>query len=307
MNNKGSKLSADFGGIIFVRDVLEDLATERYFDASHEDSSSSPIDLFIENSTRLNKLWVTRDPEETLEPELSVMLTLGYVSAVESFMRALIRRVVEIDLHAQVGCETYVLTFAAAKNHKQAMLPEALLEETVFSGAKGLKDGLKKFIGIEVNSSGLNKLLDHYVKVCEIRHCCVHRFGKLGTKNAVQLGLDKHKKLLEKPLQLRTKDVASIADLLFSLVKAINNEIFGFLLRRSAVMKLPKSEAVGIGWTWNWQKDRKKYMEYYNIFCSALDEKPSPPARELYDRFRDVLGRSKISNNGKSKSTSKAA
>lgn len=292
MAARREKVTNDYSGIVAVRDARGELKTEMLFDGAHEDSSTSPVDLFVENTTRLNRLWAAKSEDDYLDSELGVLLVLGYVSAVESYMRALIRRVVDVDPYARASCEPHVLTFAAAVHQRPSMLAEALLEETIFSGEKGIKDGLRKFVGFELNDAKVLTLLRRYGHVCEVRHCCVHRFGKLGTKNAVQLGLEKHKGLLEKPLRMKVKDIAAIADLLFTVVKSINNEVFRFLLERSA-RPIAKLEGAQTTWAWHWGKDRKRYLSYYEIFSTTQDESPSPEPRELYDRFRDVFHRRK--------------
>ncbi|NNJ18479.1 hypothetical protein CSV86_026540 [Pseudomonas putida CSV86] len=94
----------------------------------------------------------------------------------------------------------------------------------------------------------------------------MHRFGKLGTKNAIELGLSNHKQFIEKPLKIKASDAASIADLLITLVKSLNNEIFRFILERSATgAELDTGRGKGIGWTWNKAKDRKTYNLYYKF------------------------------------------
>jgi len=174
------------------------------------------------------------------------------------------------------------------------MLPEALLEESVFSGKKGIIEGLRKFLNFELKEKALIDLLDSYNSVCEIRHCCVHRFGKLGTKNAIELGLFSHKRFIEKPLKLKAGDAASIADLLTTLVKSLNNEIFRYLLERTATgVEINGGSGKGLGWTWNKNKDRKLYNSYYIIFASKLDAKPTIAASELYDRFRSIYSKVK--------------
>ncbi|VVM63595.1 hypothetical protein [Pseudomonas fluorescens] len=284
----------DFANLVAVRPLIGTIQTGTLFDITHDDSDTSPIDQFIENTLRLNRMWVARQADEAIETELGILLILGYVSAVESFMRALLRRVVFIDPYCQKACEKAVLSYGAAKHQKQEMLPEALLEESVFSGKKGIVEGLKKFLTFELKDKALMELLNNYNSVCEIRHCCVHRFGKLGTKNAIELGLSDHKQFIEKPLKLKVSDAGSIADLLTTLVKSLNNEIFRFVLERTVTgNEITAGDGKGIGWTWNKAKDRKIYGRYYIIFASRLDATPTVTAGELYDRFRNIYSKVK--------------
>lgn len=279
--------AADFSAILTVRQLTGEIDTRQWFHADHDDSDVSPIDQFIDNAVSLNKMWVGTGGDAFLPRELRMLLILGYVSAVEGFFRALIRRILMVDPYSQLHCETYTLTYAAARHQRQSLLPEALLEEVVFSGKKQVITNIQKFLnwGLAGNKP-FEELLTRYNAVCELRHCCVHRFGKLGTKNAVELGLESHKKYLEKPLLLTRANMESIVDLLFVLVKSLNNEAFRFVLNRAATSKLKGAEAVGLGWTWNKARDKKLYSAYYAIFASQRDATPSPPMEEMYERYR---------------------
>lgn len=279
--------TADFSAILMVRQPTGEIDTRQWFHADHDDSDVSPIDQFIDNAVSLNKMWVGKEDDAFLERELGMLLILGYVSAVEGFFRTLIRRIVTIDPYSQLHCETFTLTYAAARHQRQDLLPEALLEEVVFSGQKQILANLQKFLSFNLNGNKpFEDLFTRYNAICELRHCCVHRFGKLGTKNAVELGLESHKKYLEKPILLTRANMESIVDLLFVLVKSLNNEAFRFVLNRAATSRLKGAQAVGLGWTWNKARDRKLYSAYYAIFASERDATPSPSMEEMYERYR---------------------
>lgn len=284
-----STISTDFAAIVSVRAAAFDLDTKTLFDAAHDDSGVSPIDQFFENTLSLTKLWAVQAPGFVLRPEVGILLLLGYVSAVESYMRALIRRVVAVDLYSQSHCEKQQLSFAAAMHHKSAMLPEALLEETNFSGKKEIVGALPKFLSVKIEQKGTLDLLEQYDAVCELRHCCVHRFGKLGTKNAISLGLHGHKEFIEKPIRLSVHNIGAIADMLLTLVRSLNNDVFKVIMDRTATAKLSGRSVRGLGWTWKKHRDRRLYHTYYSIFASTKDAQPSPPADELYERFRAVF------------------
>jgi hypothetical protein len=289
-------ISEDWAAIVAVRVPKERLDTCSLFNSAHDDSCTSPIDQFIENTLGINRLWATHDPAEALAPEVGILLLLGYVSAVESYMRALVRRLIYCDPFSQECCEKLQLSYGAALHHKADVLPEALLEETVFSGKAEITKALEKFVGVKLNNKSILDLLDQYEMVCQLRHCCVHRFGKLGAKNAIALGLKSHKEFLEKPVLLKKSSIESIADLLFVLVKSINNEVFRLVMERSAKSKLQGSDHLGIGWTWHKTKDKRLYQSYYLVFASQRDAQTSPSSNELYDRFRSVhykVGRNK--------------
>lgn len=274
----------DYAAIVAVRNPGNAFETTAVFDLTVQERIRSPYDQFLANTIELNKLWATLALGVEISPDLGNILLLGYVSAVEGYMRALIRGLVNIDQFSKNLCETYQVTYGAVLHHHRNALSDALLEETVFSSGASIGTALKKFVGLDSLSSATKTLTEKYDGICQLRHCCVHRFGKLGAKNATNLGLSEHSKFIEKKVTIRRGDITAIADLLFALVKSVNNEVFGFVLKRSATSKL--GNEVGIGWKWNVRSDRKLFAGYYEIFASLEDATPSPPAHEVYEKFR---------------------
>lgn len=277
---------SNFSTIVTVRATRRAIDTSSLFDASYVDSKASPVDQFLENCLALNRQWSSLAPTEDVVPELGRLILVGYVSAVEGYMRSLIRKLIHLDPYTRDICASFQLSFAAALHHERDMLPDALLEETSFSTQKVIGSSLIKFVGVKQLSAGTTKLLDEFDQILHLRHCCTHRFGKLGAKNATALGLGVHGSLLEKPVRLSKTALEDIADLTFSMVKSINNDVFKSVLDRAATTKLPGASALGIGWTWNKSRDRKAFKTYYDVFCSTKDASPSPSAEELYDLFR---------------------
>jgi len=246
----------------------------------------SPVDQFLEDTLLLNRHWTRLAAGEDLPPELGRLLLIGYASAVEGYMRALIRKLIHVDPFSREICSKQQVSYAAAIHHKPELLPDALLEEASFSSEDVIPKSLTKYVGFGNLSGATKTLLEDFETLMQLRHCCTHRFGKLGVKNATALGLHSHGALLEKPVKLDKAAMATIADLAFSLVKSINNDVFGFVIKRSATAKLQARSSIGIGWTWHIGRDRAKFKAYYDIFRSERDATPSPSADDVYKLFR---------------------
>lgn len=278
----------DYAAIVSVRNPQKIIDTTTFFDINSNESEQSPYDQFLHNSIQLNKNWALLRADQEIDPEMGILLLLGYVSAIEGYMRALIRRLVNCDPFSQKACESFQVTYGAVMHHHRNSLSDALLEETVFSTGPSIGNALQKFIGSNPLSGNTKSLINQYDAICQLRHCCVHRFGKLGAKNAIALGLLEHSPFLEKRVVIRKAEMADIADLIFGLVKSINNEVFGYVLKRSATSKLTEGASIGLGWTWSVRKDTSRFAKYYSIFASRNDAPPSPPQREIYERFRSA-------------------
>jgi hypothetical protein len=278
---------ASYATIVTVPARRQRIDTSCLFDATYQDAGMSPVDQFVEDTVLLNRHWTGLPNGQEVAPELSRLLLIGYASAVEGYMRALIRKLVHVDPYTSEQCAKHQVSFAAAIHHSRDMLPDALLEEASFSSEGAIAGALSKYIGFGNLTGATRALLDDFEMLMHLRHCCTHRFGKLGVKNATALGLHSHGALLEKPIKLDKTAMETIADLTFTLVKSINNDVFGFVMKRTATTRLPSRDSVGIGWAWHLARDRARFMAYYDIFCSHLDATPSPAADDVYRLFRD--------------------
>jgi hypothetical protein len=275
-------ISADYSAITTI-DIPDSpcASTVELFDCAYVEDSVSAIDVFIENCKEINKLWTA---SSTISPEFGRLLLLGYVSAVESFFRTVLRSIINTDAKAQSDSHSYVVPFGAVLYHDKKMVAEALLEGYSFAGEKDVKAAFVKFLDVPNLAESIKTMLVEYEKICQLRHCCVHRFGKLGTQNGIVLGLEQHSVALEKPLSLDKKKLEDIASWLMSFAKAMNNHMFRTLLERSVSDKNPYK----VAWSWSYAKDRPKFERLYKLFQTTKDTNPSPAAEELYDRFKSV-------------------
>jgi hypothetical protein len=293
---KTVRTSADFSAITAVGSYSTSIDTAKLFDNFFTDTHNSPIDQFLTNTNTLNVIYLNAAP---LTPMLATLVFMGYVSAVESYIRALIRGLINIDEEAQRIVEAKMVSFGAAIHHSKQLLPEALMEGTSLANPASIKSTLENLVGIILPTADLKKLLDEFNKLCHLRHCCIHRFGKLGTNNAIELGLSTHKDLLEKPINLNKDDLDKFADTLRTFVKTVNNATFRLILERTVHQKksnkLPddSSPMYSKVWTWDYRKDRSRFSKYYKLFVTHVDTIPSPPINEMYQRFRNALKKNK--------------
>ncbi|MCK1607256.1 hypothetical protein IVB02_39270 [Bradyrhizobium sp. 166] len=246
----------------------------------------SPVDQFIANTTAINLVFVPyNDPNKGWKTELGTLVVLGYVSAVESFMRAMIAGLIEIDEQSRRLAGPKSVTFAAATHTNSGrLLTEALLENISFSTKGELEKALREFLGIEKLPADIGQALDEFRKLCELRHCCVHRFGKLGSQNAMRLGYEAHEAIIEHSFSPAISDVEAIADALQIIVKTLNNFIFSAIIDRTVLASLEKR--ISWNWSWNYSADKKRFLKYYNFFSARDGALKSPDAKEIYDSFR---------------------
>lgn len=275
-------ISADYSAITSIGGPSTPCAsTVDLFNCAYIEESLSAIDVFIENCKEINKLWTA---STGISPEFGRLLLLGYVSAVESFFRTVLRGIINTDAKAQADAHSFVVPYGAVLFQDKSVVAESLFEGISFVSEKEVKNALSKFLDVSNPAEDIKRILTQYEKVCQLRHCCIHRFGKLGTQNGIVLGLEQHSAALEKPLSLDKQKLEEIASWLMSFAKTMNNYMFRTLLERSVSEKNPYK----LAWNWSYTKDRTKFEKLYKLFQSSRDSIPSPAAEELYERFKSV-------------------
>ncbi len=250
------------------------LVTAALFDVNHIESKQSAIDQYLARLASINLL--TPNPSE-FDPLQAQLILLGVVAAVESYFRTLLRRLITLDAECQICSEDQPVTFGAAMHLSKTMLPEALLERVTFVSESSLTDAIRQFVGIKGNlPADLVTTFRDYATVCQLRHCAVHRFGKLGVKNAIFLGLNAHKPGLEKPLLLTYSSLQDAIAISTGVVKTTNNYLFNEVLSR-----MPSAI-----WAKTWGKDKLTFLRYYELFADTVSSTKAIPARDLYTLFQ---------------------
>ena len=262
-----------------------ELETCELFDKEYRDVGVSAIDKFFEKSRQLNKL-VRAGEEKEQESLVSSLILLGYVSAVESYLREMIRRLIVIDDHSRKTSETKQIAYGAVTAHEEdmAMLPEALLERFSFAGTDNVIRTFREFLGFKGDPPlELKEVLRQYSCVCQLRHCVVHRFGRLGSNNAIELGLADHRESIEKPLQLDYAELQNILLVCTNTVKVVNSFLFETVMARSGGNELGS-------WSWDAKQDEPLFQKYYDLFFSALEPaENAPSAKTAYKEFKKTF------------------
>ena len=238
------------------------------FNTNHSEIQRSPIDNCFEKINNLNLIYVKvgslLGPQKDIIDTQSNLILLGYISAVESYLREIIRKLIILDKPSRISSEEQLLNYGAAINYNTEMLPEALLERSSFASKKNISEAFKLFLGLKGNiSNELELTLNEYDKICHLRHCVVHRFGKLGSNNAIKFGLDKHSKCLEKPLSLNSAQLFEINQICGNTVLVVND----FLFKRILMRTIEPEYSI---WKWDLRKDKNCFLKYYNLFTSTI-------------------------------------
>jgi hypothetical protein len=269
------------------------LNTTAWFDAAHVAPKHSPIDEFHSNLSQINQLYLQASQNQQYTPMLGSLVYMGMVSAAEGYFRSLMRGLILIDPACQHKAYGRTVSYAAAVHHELELLPEALWESLSLASTKNVAGELKSLcnisqMGKDSVPKSLELLFDNFESICQIRHCGIHRFGKLGSQQAFKLGMDDHKPLLEKPLKLTVAHLQDIAEALEALVRAVNSYCFADLLRKTHAAGPTGREQEKLyteTWQRDWGDDGQRFSLYYDLFASRKGVNTSPPAADVYAAF----------------------
>ena len=142
-------------------------------------------------------------------------------------------------------------------------------------------ESLKTFLGLKGHvPDELDKTLNEFEIICHLRHCVVHRFGKLGSSNAMKFGLDNHSNCLDKPISLDTDKLYDVNQICVNTVLVLNDYIFRRVLTRT-------TEPDYLLWEWDFRKDKKEFTKYYDLFNSTLKPYFGADLKLAYDKLKE--------------------
>lgn len=268
-------------------DGLESLlslnGSEREDDGEPDDTTSDadldPSNLASDDDSPGLNAASSADDEVTIQ--LNNLIFLGYMSAVESYFRCLTRQLIWADDLTASKVNDLKISFGAARHADPKLLPEVLMEDMTFITLDSVKNLLNAVIGVGVN--GVVDVIDEYDRICQLRHCIVHRFGRLGSKNATKLGLRTHKSLFEKKIKISSRQLEELRFSLLNFVRALNNHIYANVLERSA--------KYSDEWKWNLEEDIEAFDIIYSVFRKTRAPGESVSSARAYQAFKDKCER----------------
>lgn len=287
-------------------------------DTNHIDGPTSPIDQFIIKNRELNALLLDPnnfkyqldnlhsrrklsqtaytnlttslfDPSK-VSPVLANLVLLGHISAVESYFRALFRKVVLIDHETQKSCYEKPLNYGAVMVHEKEYIPDALLELISFSSKKNIEDVLRDFFGIKgATPANLTTILKEFSKICQMRHSIVHKFGMLGANN-IKHDISGHSAFVGKPIRNSFSSIQEISQICTNLVHETNQYVWQIVMMRN-IAEFNQNKWIKkttTDWSWNWRTDRLKFKKLFDIFYSDLSRPVNIDIRAAYTDLQNT-------------------
>lgn len=151
---------------------------------------SSPIDAFYESQTLLIRSAAAIDQagfDAAVKSLIAGQLFLGYVSATELYLRQTIATLVKLCPVTRRMNSDQALAFGAVDFYSRDDLAMALTEQVSFTETGKIRNQLKTRLGIDVQGkNSLERAINDFETVCQLRHALVHSHGRMSSRNASQ-------------------------------------------------------------------------------------------------------------------------
>lgn len=268
-----SQINNSYLGNTSLIDMLNELESESLLNQQ----TAERIKLHINNPQRINST-------------LFNLILLGHISAVESFFREIVTKIIFLDHHSFNYCCDKTITYLAANSHSKKTMPESLLENSSFLSKKEVKDLFKDYVDVNMDtmspSQNLRDLLDEYEKICQIRNAIVHRFSKIGVKNLKKINIHEDKDLIEKKIESNYEFIQKVGTICYNLVIEINNLLADRILLRQVIEfgKILKKRS-DLKLTLKWRKDKNTFTKYFELFYS---KELNLNVREEYNKLINI-------------------
>lgn len=225
---------------------------------------SSPIDSFYDSQTLLVRTAAAIDSagfDADIMRLVAGQLFLGYVSATELYLRQTVATLVSICPVTRHLNSDQTLAFGAVDFYDRDDLAMALTEQVSFTEVGKIRNQLKTRLGIDVQGkNSLERAIDDFETVCQLRHALVHSHGRMNSRNAAQFLATTTAKDSQTRFDIATLDDA--ASVSVNLVREVNLEVLRHVV-----------------WTWiqsgelntDRRRTRRKLTRLLNAIGSASD------------------------------------
>lgn len=223
----------------------------------------SPIDEFYSKHEGLTSLSGLIGPSlrDELAPVLADQLLLGYVSATELYFRRLLAAAAKICPDVRRLARDVEISFGALDFYPRAEIEYSLTEKVTLTEQGKVKALLEARFGVIVNQHpDLERAIEQFETLCNLRHALVHSGGVVNSRNAKNLGHESSRSGCR--VQLGPGELQLAASVCMDLVRAAHAEVGKHIFWRWVVSGHLKG---------NRSRDRSKITQYAGVFLSKRD------------------------------------
>ncbi|PGT77450.1 hypothetical protein [Priestia megaterium] len=258
------------------------LESKKFFKQSSP-SMKSPIDNFYQICTEYVKL--TKPEIIDQYPDITRLLIMGYVSAVEEYLRNVFCYVINICPQARDKASEKMIKFGSVDYYDLTKIAEGLFDASSFASGKEIKSKTRELLDINIKeNSSLDVAMKEFNTICHLRHCAIHSGGILNGHNAKELGLSRD--YVKNVLRPNLVDVQEALLACYSFVRAFNQHVFEQTLERWK----NRLELI----TGNWVSEKELFTQFVDIFWSTVDNGELTNYKELFRKVMPVVAAKEI-------------
>ena len=238
------------------------------------DSGFNPITDYFEVADKLKAKIVGAGG--ATDAEMLGLLTIGVISAVEFYLRNVFGAVPAICPIARRHVEMTPIHAGATEFYKDSSMPHLLsgFDGESLADGKRIRAASEKFCGIKLSDdASVNKVIDDFDRMCELRHCLIHSRGYVGLKasNALRLSSRSPHKILMDRAQ-----VFEVLKISHNVVRGVNR----FVAEQVADRWVDQGVLSG-----NWAEDKLAFTAFFRFFCMQGKDRYGGVAYRAYQSY----------------------
>ena len=214
------------------------------------------------------------------DAEILGLLLLGVVSAAEFYFRSVLGVAVSLCPLCQRNSEALLVPFASFEFYARTGYSCALaaFEHESLADSSKIRTACKRLTGFDVtDDSSVEKAIEDFEILCELRHCLVHAAGFAGLKACRTLRLP-HRTLQKVLVDQRRA---------LELMKLSHNAVRGFnrFLVDSILNRWVDCDVL----TGDWKVDKRRFSELVKAFWIRGEDKYGAIPRRAYRPFQKAI------------------
>ncbi|WP_025116595.1 hypothetical protein [Lysinibacillus fusiformis] len=272
-------------------EITNDLDCKQFF-VQTTPSQRNPIDQFYNVCTEYVKL--TKPEIYSGYPDLSRLLLMGFVSAVEEYLRGIFSEVLSVCPMSKEHASEKMIKFGAIEYYSNSKIAIGLFDSSSFASSSEIIKRTKELLNVDVNSeNSVKAALDEFEKVCHLRHCAIHGGGILNGHNAKELSLEKS--YVNRLLRFDMTAIQECLSVCYSFVRAFNS-----FISKKIIGRLMGQVIKGY-----WDEERDLFKSLIDIFYSKIDIPNEINYKGIYRKISPLISFKDISENPQNKNAIK--
>lgn len=242
----------------------------------------SPIDEYYDAAESITVLGTAE--QLVASEELGRLILLGHVSAVETYVRGALVRLIGVCDATRAHAGSQQLALSSIYYYKSEDVALGLFDRISLAGYDEIKKAVKRVADFDIREvSSLGTTLKKFDDLCHLRHAAVHAHGTISSAGAAAIGIgasnERFRVVIDFP---RAQEVAAVCR---ATVQELNEFLF------SAAVESWRRKRLLTG---DYDLEGERFRQLLRAFWSVRDStKRRLPARVMFDAACSTSGESR--------------